>query len=139
MRVRGGFWLSVVRAPIAPQATRSAMYCGVGHVEEFVAAGRPRLLTAESTLRAILSPLSIEVEAAVQIGIVDQAFPADRRARLLEIDAHHDLQPIRQALAQRAQTAGIVHGGDRSWIEQGPTTTSSRSSVPFKIAWIALA
>jgi hypothetical protein len=34
-------WLSVVRAPIAPQATRSAMYCGEITSRNSTPAGRP--------------------------------------------------------------------------------------------------
>jgi len=55
----------------------------------------------------------VDVEAAVEIGIVDQALPADRRAGLFEIDPHDDLEPVGQGLAQRRQTAGIVNGRDR--------------------------
>ena len=35
-----------------------------------------------------------DIEAAIQIRIVDQTLPADRRARLLEIHAHHDHQSV---------------------------------------------
>ena len=38
-------WLSVVRAPIAAHAIRSAMYCGVVMSRNSVPAGRPRLFT----------------------------------------------------------------------------------------------
>ncbi len=65
-------WLSVVRAPIAAQDTRSAMYCGVVMSRNSVPAGRPRLLTADSTLARKPQAL-VDVEAAVEIGIVDQA------------------------------------------------------------------
>src|SRR6185295_2468947 len=34
---------------------------------------------------------TIDVEAAVETGIIDQPLPADRCARLLEIDTHDDL------------------------------------------------
>ncbi len=55
-------WLSVVRAPIAAHAIRSAMYCGVVMSRNSVPAGRPRLFTADSTLRASLSPLLMSKE-----------------------------------------------------------------------------
>ena len=44
-------------------------------------------------------------------GIVDQPLPADRRARLLEIDAHHDLEPVGKLFAQGGEALGIVDGG----------------------------
>lgn len=40
--------------------------------------------------------------------IVDQPLPARRRARLLEVDAHHDQQVIRQLRRLRAQPPRIV-------------------------------
>ena len=49
-------WLSVVRAPIAPQAIRSAMYCGVIMSRNSVPAGRPISLTSDSSLRARRTP-----------------------------------------------------------------------------------
>ena len=49
-------WLSVVRAPIAPQATRSAMYWGVITSRNSQAVGRPRALMSSSTRRARASP-----------------------------------------------------------------------------------
>ena len=39
--------------------------------------------------------------------IVDQALPADGRARLLEINAHDDFQAVGQFVAQRVQAAGV--------------------------------
>jgi len=49
-------WLSVVRAPIAPQLTKSATYCGVIRSRNSVAVGMPILVKSSSTLRASLSP-----------------------------------------------------------------------------------
>ncbi len=42
-------WLSVVRAPIAPQETRSAMYCGVIMSRNSHPAGSPMLLMSSSS------------------------------------------------------------------------------------------
>src|SRR6266545_978811 len=76
-------WLSVVRAPIAPHETRSPMYCGE--------------ITSRNS-----QPL-VDAEAAVQVRIVDQAFPPDRGARLLEIHAHQDFEFARMLPALRRE------------------------------------
>ena len=49
-------WLSVVRAPIAPQETASAMYCGVIGSRNSQPTGRPVSSTPSSTRRARRSP-----------------------------------------------------------------------------------
>ena len=49
-------WLSVVRAPIAPQPTKSAMYCGLIRSRYSTPAGRPVSLMSDSSRRAISSP-----------------------------------------------------------------------------------
>ena len=36
----------------------------------------------------------VDVAGAVQVRVVDQALPAGRRPRLLEVDPHHDQQPV---------------------------------------------
>src|SRR4029453_71265 len=50
----------------------------------------------------------VDVEAAVQVGIVDQALPAHRRARLLEVHANDDLERALVALALLAQTTCVL-------------------------------
>ncbi len=76
----------------------------------------------------------VDGEAAVEVGIVDEPLPADRRARLLEVDAHHDPQIVRQ-LARRvaASRRAYSSAASGSWIEQGPTTTIRRSSGPRRM------
>ena len=49
-------WLSVVRAPIAPQVTVSAMYCGVIGSSHSQPTGMPRLRVSMSSRRAVRSP-----------------------------------------------------------------------------------
>ena len=87
------------------------MYCGVVMSRNSVPAGRPRLLTADSTLRASRRPLLMS-KAAVEVGVVDQPLPSDRGARLLEIDAHHDLEAVGKLFAQGGEALGVVYGGD---------------------------
>jgi len=49
-------WLSVVRAPIAPQVTVSAMYCGVIGSSHSQPTGRPSETMSISSCRAARSP-----------------------------------------------------------------------------------
>jgi hypothetical protein len=55
----------------------------------------------------------VNVVAAVQAGIVDQALPAGHRARLLEVDPHHDQQVVLEGVPDRGQPARVIKGGDR--------------------------
>src|SRR5262245_31817023 len=54
---------------------------------------------------------TVNIEAAVETGIVDQSLPTDRGARLLEINAHNDLQAIMQLIAHFFEPPCIVEGG----------------------------
>ncbi len=49
-------WLSVVRAPIAPQVTASAMYCGVIGSSHSQPTGRPRATMSSRSRRAVRRP-----------------------------------------------------------------------------------
>ncbi|MOA05758.1 hypothetical protein D3C78_1253680 [compost metagenome] len=52
-------WLSVVRAPMAPQLMRSAMYWGEITSRNSLAAGTPRRLMSISSWRAMRRPSSM--------------------------------------------------------------------------------
>ena len=63
----------------------------------------------------------VDVEALVQIGIVDESLPADRRARLLEVAAHDDDELVGVADGQAAGAAPRSRSAAfGSWIEHGP-------------------
>ncbi len=49
-------WLSVVRAPIAPQAIRSAMNCGLSRSRNSVPVGSPSIVSSSSSRRARSRP-----------------------------------------------------------------------------------
>ena len=51
-----------------------------------------------------------DVEAVVQVRVVDQALPAERRTRLLEVGAHHEVERVAGLAGQGAQSPGVVHG-----------------------------
>jgi cobaltochelatase CobN len=98
---------SVVRAPIAPHAMRSAMYCGEMRSRNSVPAGTPILVDLEEELARQAQAL-VHVEGLVEARVVDEALPAHRRARLLEVHAHHDGEVVLQALALFLQALRVL-------------------------------
>ena len=70
------------------------------HVEKFGGRGHAHVVEREQKL-ARLAQAVVDVESAVQMGVVDQAFPADGGARFFKIDAHHDQQLFFVLLFQR--------------------------------------
>ena len=103
-------WLSVVRAPMAPHETRSAIYCGVIMSRNSDPAGMPDSFNSSRSLPRQMQSL-VDPEAAVEVGIVDQTLPTDRRARFLEIDAHNDQQIVGAAVLGFLELGGVFLGG----------------------------
>src|SRR5215470_15699338 len=68
------------------------------HIEEFGACGKAKIVHRRQDVAREAKAL-VYVEAAVEVGIVDQPFPADSGARLFEVDAHHDLKVLGKPLA----------------------------------------
>ncbi len=68
------------------------------HIEKFRPRGHPQFVQFQKQLARDAQAV-IDAEAAVELGIVDQTLPADRRARFFEIDAHHDQQIGRKTVA----------------------------------------
>src|SRR5919106_1002594 len=59
------------------------------HVEELAARGHAELIELEQQIAADAQSV-VDLKATIEIGIVDESFPANRGARLLKIDAHDD-------------------------------------------------
>ena len=106
-RAAGAPGSPTVRAPIAPQATVSAMYCGVIGSRNSQPTGSPSRDHVEQQ-RAGGAQAGVHVAAAVQRRIVDQALPADRGARLLEVDPHDDQQVVGEPVGGLAQAARVL-------------------------------
>jgi hypothetical protein len=100
-------WLSVVRAPIAPQATSSAMNCGLSRSRNSVPVGTPSIGQLEQELPGALEAF-VDGEAAVEVRVVDVALPADGRARLLEVGAHDDEEIVLQLGRHRLQAQRVL-------------------------------
>jgi hypothetical protein len=112
---------SVVRAPIAPQAIRSAVYCGVIVSRNSVAQGSPRSLISRSRPRARRSAF-VDAEAVVEARVVDQPF----HPTVVRGFSKYTRITIRRSFSKRAASfcsrVAYSMAESTSWIEQGPTT-----------------
>jgi len=53
------------------------------------------------------------VVSAVEVGVVDESFPADGGARFFEVDAHDDFEGVVEFAAEGGQASGVIEGGFR--------------------------
>jgi hypothetical protein len=81
-------------------------------VEELAARRHAGLVDAQQQVARHAQAL-VDAEAAVQVRVVDQALPAHRGARLLEIHPHQDFQVVGVPLAFFMQFFRIFQRGDR--------------------------
>ncbi|KAG0924900.1 hypothetical protein G6F32_013743 [Rhizopus arrhizus] len=79
------------------------------HIEEFDTGRQAKLVDVAQQATGDAQAL-VDPEAAVQVGVVDQALPAHRGARLLEVHAHDDFQFAGQRIAQWLQALGVLDG-----------------------------
>ncbi len=82
------------------------------HVEELGGGGHAELIDIDQQLARQFQPF-VDIEAAIEARIVDEPFPADDGARLLEIGAHHDAEALFILFAQGVEALGIFAGGRR--------------------------
>src|SRR5947199_115311 len=76
-------------------------------VEQLGAGGQPEPRQIDEQLAGQAQP-ELHVVRAVEVGVVDEPLPADRRARLLEVDAPHDEELVRQPFGEGAEPPGVV-------------------------------
>ena len=81
-------------------------------VEKLAAGRHPEAVDLEQQL-ATDAQAFVDAVGLVEIRVVDQAFPADRGARLLEVDPHHDLERVGVALALGLQAPRVLDRGHR--------------------------
>ena len=72
-------WLSVVRAPIAPQVTVSAMYCGVIGSSHSQPTGRPADTMSSSSRRAVRRPRWTSCEPSMPGSLIRPFHPVTVR------------------------------------------------------------
>src|SRR6185312_5072089 len=126
-------WLSVVRAPIAPHATRSAMYCGVIMSRNSQPAGTPSALMSHNRPRARRRPLSIRKLPSRSGSLIRPFQPTvvrgfSKYTRITISSASPSSRRSSASLPAYSSAAGV------SWMEHGPITTTSRSSRPLMMA-----
>jgi hypothetical protein len=76
------------------------------HVQELAARGQAELIDLEQQTAREPQPV-IDTKAAVEIGIVDQSFPAHSRARFLKINPHDDFELGAESFALFGEPTGI--------------------------------
>ncbi len=77
------------------------------HVQELAGRRQPQGVHVDQQPPRQAQPV-VDHEAAVQARVVDQAFPADRGARLLEVDPHDHLELARVAPSLGRQPPGVI-------------------------------
>src|SRR6185312_482688 len=77
------------------------------HVEELAAGRHPQLGQVEQQAARDRQPL-VDLERAVEVGVVDEPLPPDGGARLLEVDPHDDEQRVAELRRHRLQPAGVL-------------------------------
>src|SRR5437879_2884889 len=128
---------SVVRAPMAPQLTRSAMYCGVIMSRYSQPAGRPSSLISSSSSRASRSPWLIRKLPSRSGSLIRPFHPTVVRGFSKYTRITISSSPARRACSP-ARRRAYSRAAAGSWNEQGPITTTSRSSMPCRIRCTAL-
>jgi hypothetical protein len=81
-------------------------------VERLGAGGQAEFGKLEEKFAGLQHSL-IDTEGIVHIRVIDIAFPAGGRARLFEIDAHHQVERLADLVGERLQALRIVESGDR--------------------------
>ena len=82
-------------------------------------AGTPSSFRSSSRPARQTEPL-VDLEAAVEVRVVDQTLPADRGTRLFEVDAHHHHESVAEGLAYLDEAVGVFHRRDRIVHGAGP-------------------
>ena len=77
------------------------------HVQELAAGRQVQAVDVDQQLTRNAQAL-VDAAAFVQVGVVDQALPAHRGARLLEVDAHHDFQRVGEVVALLLQALRVL-------------------------------
>ena len=58
-----------------------------------------------------MAQAEVDIEGTVEVGVVDEPFPAHGGARFFKINAHHDQQLFFVFFAQGQQALGVFEGG----------------------------
>ena len=86
---------------------------GRRHIEELCRRRQTKIVHGGKHVAGETQAL-VDVEAAIQLRIVDQPLPPHGGTWLLEIDAHDNFNPVGKPFAQGSEARGIIQG--RGWI-----------------------
>jgi hypothetical protein len=119
-----------VRAPIAPQDTKSAKggilidvlfgcrecsshTCGILWADgiQKLAASRQAHFGDVKQKRPRNPQASVDMEGPVQIWVVNETFPANGRARFLKVDSHDNVEVCFRSFRVRTEGVSVVNGG----------------------------
>lgn len=78
------------------------------HVEELGRGRQAELGNVEQELAAHAEAL-VDLERGVHVRVVDEPLPANGRARLLEVDAHDDVQVLLGGVRVRLEQVRVLH------------------------------
>jgi hypothetical protein len=79
-------------------------------IEHLAAAGEAEIVDlAQDPTRE--REAGLDVARAVEVRVVDESLPSDRRAGLLEVGAHDDHEAIAVRLGERREPARVLEGG----------------------------
>ena len=125
-------WLSVVRAPMAPQEIRSDKYCGVITSKYSTATGTSISARSVNRCLAIFRPLSM-LKLSSKSGSLIKPF----QPMVVRGFSKYTRITINKSSCNSAFRAASFCAYSRaaleSWIEQGPTITIRRLSLPIRI------
>jgi hypothetical protein len=81
------------------------------HVEELAACRHAELVDLGQQLAGDAQAF-VDLEALIEVRVVDETLPPDGGAWLFEVDAHHDLERAFVLLALDQEAARVLDGGD---------------------------
>ena len=82
------------------------------HVQKFAASRQALAVDLDEQLASNAQTL-VDAVALVQVGVVDEAFPAHRGARLFEIHAHDDFQGVGETLTLGLEASCVLQRSSR--------------------------
>jgi hypothetical protein len=81
-------------------------------IQQFSAAGKPHSIDVEEDRSCQLHPHR-DIAGAVEVWVVDEAFPADGGSWLFKVRPHHDQEAITEGIGNRFELGRIFVGGIR--------------------------
>ena len=78
-------------------------------VEELGAGVHPHLTDLEKE-RAGSAESGLDVEAIIEVGVINKALPANGGAGLFEVDPHHDEKAVAEFFGQFLEAASVLQG-----------------------------